>query len=186
MTGGDDDTGGGGRCGGWLRGGPAAVLVGGVFGYFAMASGQSTVFAVMKVPTRDGCRLSEVAMSTYFSLSQLLSSLLLPFAGAAVDRYGIRRTALCTVAALAAACLAMATLVSGGFSVFLGLFFIRLFSKSAELPFKTQVNYHWQHARGRAMAVVSLFGGEANPLCPPPPPSTPRSTPAAGCAVCRM
>eukprot|EP01048_Picozoa_sp_COSAG05_P025229 COSAG05_NODE_6320_length_981_cov_1.443311_1_plen_327_part_11 len=62
------------------------------------------------------------------------------------------------VGSLALSCLAMATLVSDGPGVFLGLFAIRLFAKSAELPFKTQVNYHWQHARGRAMAVISLFG----------------------------
>ena len=58
------------RCGcGWLGRGPTEVLFGGIVAYFAMASGQSTVFAVMKVPTRDGIGLSEVAMSTYFSLS---------------------------------------------------------------------------------------------------------------------
>ena len=116
----------------------------------------------MKVPTRDGVGLSEVAMSTYFSLSQLLSSLLLPLAGLAVDRCGIRRTALAMMASLALSCLAMSTLVSGGLGVFLGMFAIRLFAKSAELPFKTQVNYHWQHARG-----------------PPSPRRAPRSDSAA-------
>ena len=146
------------RCCGWLRGGPTHILLGGTVAYFAMSSGQSTVFAVMKNPTRDGVGLSDVAMGTYFSVSQLLSSLLLPLAGLAVDRCGIRRTALAMVASLAVSCLAMATVVSDGFGVFLGLFAIRLFAKSAELPFKTQVNYHWQHARGRAMAVISLFG----------------------------
>jgi hypothetical protein len=54
----------------------------------------------------------------------------------------------------------MATVVNSTFGVVLGLWALRVGNKSSELAFKTQVNYHWQHARGRAMSVVSLFGNQ--------------------------
>ena len=116
-------------------------------------------FAVMKTPTRDGVGISELAMSSYFSGAQLCASLLLPLAGVAVDRCGIRRTLLLGVLAMATACLGMAEVRSGP-GIGCGLFAIRLSCKASELPFKTQVNYHWKHAKGRAMALVSLLGNQ--------------------------
>jgi MFS family permease len=76
-----------------------------------------------------------------------------------VDTYGIRRTLLACALLMTAACFGMA-MATNGPAVALGLFALRLGNKSSELAFKTQVNYHYVRARGRAMAVTSMFGNQ--------------------------
>jgi MFS family permease len=132
--------------------GPLGVIVAGVLGYWAMSAGQSTMFAVMKTPTKEGVGLSELEMSSYFSAAQLGASLLLPAAGVAVDKYGIRRTIALGVLLMAAACAGMAT-VSSGPGVGVGLCAIRLCCKCSELPFKTQVIL----SRGRSHSLLEPF-----------------------------
>ena len=66
------------------------------------------MFAVMKTPTKAGVGLSELEMSGYFSAAQFGASLMLPAAGIAVDKYGIRRTIALGVLLMAVSCAGMA------------------------------------------------------------------------------
>ena len=129
-------------------------------GNWSTAPGQSIVFAIMKSPVRDGVGLTEIEMSSYFSVSQVFSSLLMPISGVALDYCGVRRTVIPCIVLLAGACLLMSAATSGP-TVGVGIFALRLCCKSLELPFKAIVNYHWSAAPGKAMALVSILGGIA-------------------------
>lgn len=119
--------------------GQIGVVAAGVLGYWALAAGQSSSFAVMKTPTRDAIEISELSMSAYFSAAQLCASVLVPFAGLGVDKLGIRATFLASVTSMSAACLAMASAVDGP-SVCFGLFAIRLSCKCEGLPNRVAPN----------------------------------------------
>jgi predicted MFS family arabinose efflux permease len=144
---------------GAIRAGPIAVLVSSTLGYWAYAGGQSTTFGVMKSATRDGVGLTELEISGYFSAAQFCAALTLYPMGMAVDTYGIRRPLMMCVLLMTAACFGI-SMAANGPAVALGLFALRLGNKSSELAFKTQVNYHHVRARGRAMAVTSMFGNQ--------------------------
>ena len=142
-----------------VKAGPISVLVSSTLGYWAYAGGQSTTFGVMKSATRDGVGLTELEISGYFSAAQLCAAIAVYPMGMAVDRYGIRRPLLVCVVLMTASCMGMSMATSGP-AVALGLFALRLGNKSSEIAFKTQVNYHYVRAKGRAMAVTSMLGNQ--------------------------
>ncbi|NOZ40324.1 MAG: MFS transporter [Planctomycetes bacterium] len=86
---------------GWLML-PLAMLL-----MVASSPGQTFGFSYFNVKFRDVFDLTQTRLSAIYLLATVTASLALPFVGGLTDRFGLRRSVLATVAALAGVCVLM-------------------------------------------------------------------------------
>ncbi len=118
--------------------------------------GQTFAIAVFNQSFTDALQLSERQLTGAFGLGTLSASLALPFFGALMDRWGIRRAMTLVVFFLGVACL-VASQARGLFSLFLAFLLLRAFGQGALSLFATNTLAMWFRQRlGTATGVMSV------------------------------
>ena len=137
---------------GWTMVGIAAAA------QFMSAPGQSYSVAAFKEPMRASLGISETNYSLAYAFATIVSGVLLPFVGRAIDRHGARRMLPAIAFLLGLACLGMSR-VSGLGSLYVGFSFVRSLGQGAlSLVAAWMVGEWFARRRGFATAVSGLGG----------------------------
>ena len=119
--------------------------------------GQSVGVAAFNQSLRTDLQLSASQLAGAYALGTILASLLLPLAGAAIDRFGLRRTLLFVAPAFCAACCFIST-VTGLISLFAAFLMLRLFGQGILTLCSQNTLAMWFDKRlGRVAGITSTF-----------------------------
>lgn len=138
---------------GWTMLGVAGAL------QYLSAPGQSYSVAAFKDPMRDALSISETDFSLAYAVATVLSAVLLPYMGRAVDAVGARKTLPLIAAGLGAGCLYMSSITSLT-SLYLAFCIVRSLGQGALSLISVWLVGEWfEKKRGMATAVAGLGGG---------------------------
>jgi MFS family permease len=141
----------GGRFYGWLMAPIATAMA------MCTMPGQSVGVAAFNQSLRTDLGLSASQLGGCYALGTVLASLLLPFTGAAIDRFGIRRTTLFVVPAFAAAC-CFVSAAAGLVSLFFAFFFLRFLGQgSLSLCSQNTLAMWFDRRLGRVAGITSTL-----------------------------
>jgi MFS family permease len=130
---------------------PAAMIA-----QVVTSPGQSFAIAVFNQSFTETFRLTEKQLTGAFGLGTLLASVALPFFGALMDRWGIRKAMSLAVFLLGAACL-FASQVQGLVSLFVAFLLLRMFGQGALSLFALNTVAMWFRRRlGTAAGIMSV------------------------------
>ncbi len=119
--------------------------------------GQSVGVAAFNQSLRADLQLSASELAGAYALGTILASLLLPLAGAAIDRFGLRRTILFVAPAFCGACCFIST-ASGIVSLFVAFLILRLFGQGILTLCSQNTLAMWFDRRlGRVAGITSTF-----------------------------
>ncbi len=150
------------------------VLVMMIIGTAASIPGQTMGVSVFNAPLAGATGLSALQLSITYGVGTGLSSLLLPFGGKLIDRWGCRRTAVCAALGMAATLLLFANIeallaasiagpVATGLVLTTALFAALRFSGQGMLTLsaRTMLGRWFDRHRGRAAAISGVIIGFA-------------------------
>lgn len=122
----------------------------------ATSPGQSFTIAVFNQSFTDSIGLSQKQLTGAFGLGTLLASFTLPFFGALMDRWGIRRSMALVVGLLGCACI-VASQANSLLVLFAAFFLLRMFGQGALSLFANNTVAMWFRERlGMAVGVMSV------------------------------
>ncbi len=136
-----------------------------VVGFVSTVPGQSVGVAAFNQVWRVDLALSSSQLSGLYALGTILAAIFLPLTGAAMDRWGIRRTMLVVVLAFAAACGWM-SLVHDSWSLLLAFFLLRFLGQGSLSLLSNNTLAMWFHDKlgtvaGCSSLLVTLSMGLA-------------------------
>lgn len=145
---------------GWL-----IVLVS-ALGMFATAPGQTFTVAVFVDPIGATLGLSKTEVSTAYTIAGSLAALAVLQVGRAIDRFGIRRSAICIGIAFGLVCLGMSQ-VQGMATLAIGFAALRIAGPGALSLASTVLPTRWfVRRRGLALGLVALGMGLSHAVMP--------------------
>ena len=135
---------------GWLML-PVAMLV-----MIATSPGQTFGLAFFNAEFRSAFDLSQTRLSATYLVATVIASLTMPLIGGWVDRFGLKRSALAAVAAMAAACV-FASQVQGVLTLFMAFVFLRTIGPGSMTLVANNTLANWFHRRlGLASGVMQV------------------------------
>ena len=118
---------------------------------------QSVGVAAFNQSLRDDLQISASQLAGTYALGTVIASLLLPFAGAAIDRFGLRRTLLGIIPGLCGACCFIST-VRGVIPLFFAFLMLRLFGQGTlSLCAQNTLAMWFRNKLGRVAGITSTF-----------------------------
>ena len=119
--------------------------------------GQSVGVSAFNQSFRTDLQISASQLAGAYALGTILASLLLPFAGAAIDRFGLRRSLFFVIPALFSACFFVST-VHSLLSLFAAFFLLRLFGQGTlSLCAQNTLAMWFSQRLGRVNGIATTF-----------------------------